>query len=227
MEDALYEIESMRRFAGLKITDSIPDETTIHNFRHLLEQNYLGEKLFETINQQLTEEGMMLKEGTIVDATIISAPTSTKNKNKSRDPEMHQTKKGNEWKFGMKMHIGTDDALGLIHSVETSSANVHDITAADQLLHGEEDHIWGDSGYVGIEKRSEHEDRDVEWHIARRPSHVKDGLEKLIETTKAKVRAKVEPRFCISKEFLATARFAIVGWKRVEIGFACWQDFTT
>ena len=227
MEDALYEIESMRRFAGLKITDSIPDETTIHNFRHLLEQNYLGEKLFETINQQLTEEGMMLKEGTIVDATIISAPTSTKNKNKSRDPEMHQTKKGNEWKFGMKMHIGTDDALGLIHSVETSSANVHDITAADQLLHGEEDHIWGDSGYVGIEKRSEHEDRDVEWHIARRPSHVKDGLEKLIETTKAKVRAKVEPRFCISKEFLATARFAIVGWKRIEIGFACWQDFTT
>jgi len=203
MEDALYEIESMRKFAELKITGPIPDETTILNFRHLLEQHNLGEKVFRVINKHLEKQGVMLKEGTIVDASIIDAPTSTKNKNGQRDPEMHQTKKGNEWHFGMKMHIGTDDSIGFIHSVEATSANVHDITVADKLLHGEEDRVWGDAGYLGIEKRQEHEDRDVNWFIAKRPGKIrkldKTSDEAQTETLKAQVRAKVEHPFLYVK----------------------------
>lgn len=117
------------------------------NFRHLLERHDLGEKLFHEINKYLKSQGLILREGSIVDASIIPAPTSTKNKARQRDPEMHQTKKGNSWYFGMKMHIGVDDALGLIHSIATTSANVHDITQADKLLHGKEECVWGDAGY--------------------------------------------------------------------------------
>ena len=203
MEDALYEIESMRNFAGLKITGAIPDETTILNFRHLLEKHNLGEKVFKVINKHLEKQGVMLKEGTIVDATIIEAPTSTKNKDRQRDPEMHQTKKGNEWHFGMKMHIGTDDSIGLIHSVETTSANAHDITATDKLLHGKEERVWGDAGYLGVDKREEHEHRDVEWFIAKRPGSIrkmaKDSDAAKTETIKASVRAKVEHPFLYVK----------------------------
>ena len=147
MEDMLYEIESVRRFAGLKLSGPIPDETTILKFRHMLEAHNLGKKLFAEINKYLEEQGLMLREGTIVDASIIAAPKSTKNKEGKRDPEMHQTKKGNEWHFGMKMHIGTDAELGLVHSLTTTSANVHDITEADKLLHGDELDFWGDAGY--------------------------------------------------------------------------------
>lgn len=125
MEDALYEIESMRRFAGLRLNQPIPDETTILKFRHLLETHELGKTVFALINKSLVREGVLLKEGTIVDATIISAPSSTKNSRGQRDPEMSQTKKGNEWHFGMKMHIGVDDATGCIHSVDTTSAKEH------------------------------------------------------------------------------------------------------
>lgn len=142
MEDMLYEVESVRRFVGLKLTGTLPDETTILNFRHLLEKHQLGRKLFEEINRHLNAQGLALKEGTIIDASIISAPTSTKNKNKSRDPEMHQTKKGNEWYFGMKMHIGVDDTLGLVHSIATTAAHVHDIVAGGDLLHGDEQCVW-------------------------------------------------------------------------------------
>ena len=199
MEDALYEIESMRRFAGLRLSDRLPDETTILNFRHLLERHNLGKKLFDEVNRHLRSEGLRLREGSIVDATIIAAPTSTKNKSGKRDPEMHQVKKGNEWHFGMKMHIGVDDALGLIHSVSTTAANAHDITQADQLLHGEEQRVWGDAGYRGVEKRPEHQDRDVDWHIAMRPGKRRQlpegGIEAQAETLKAQVRAKVEHPF--------------------------------
>jgi len=199
MEDALYEIESMRRFAGLRLSGKLPDETTILNFRHLLERHNLGKKLFDTVNNHLSDEGLTLRGGSIVDATIIAAPTSTKNKDGERDPEMHQTKKGNEWHFGMKMHIGVDDALGLIHSVSTTAANVHDITEADRLLHGEEERVWGDAGYQGISKREEHEDRDVDWFIAMRPgkrrSLAKNSDEAKTEFTKAQIRAKVEHPF--------------------------------
>ncbi len=203
MEDALYEIESMRRFAGLKLTAPIPDETTILNFRHLLERHSLGEKLFGLINKHLDHEGVILKEGTIVDATIIEAPTSTKNKEGKRDPEMHQTKKGNQWHFGMKMHIGVDDSMGLVHSVETTSANIHDITMAKQLLHGEEERAWGDAGYLGVENREEHSDSNTDWFVSCRPGKRKkmaSGSDaSKTETLKAQVRAKVEHPFLYIK----------------------------
>ncbi|NRA89272.1 MAG: IS5 family transposase [Rhizobiales bacterium] len=206
MEDALYEIESMRRFAGLSLNQPIPDESTILKFRHLLEKHNLGIALFATINKHLVREGLSLKEGTIVDATIISAPTSTKNKTNKRDPEMSQTKKGNEWHFGMKMHIGVDDATGCIHGINTTSANKHDITSVDKLLHGKEERIWGDAGYIGIEKREEHEGREVEWFIAKRPGKLKvlpkESNERQTERIKAQVRAKVEhPFLWIKKMF--------------------------
>jgi IS5 family transposase len=199
MEDTLYEIESMRRFAGLRLSDNLPDETTILNFRHFLERHKFGQRLFDTIQSHLASQGLKLQEGSIVDATIIAAPTSTKNQTGKRDPEMHQTKKGNEWHFGMKMHIGVDESLGLIHSLTTTPANVHDITQADQLLHGNEERVWGDAGYRGIEKREEHTGRDVDWLIALRPG-VRSKLAKsdplaAAEKSKASVRAKVEHCF--------------------------------
>ncbi|MFM9100708.1 MAG: IS5 family transposase, partial [Cyanobium sp.] len=139
IEDALIEVATMRRFAGIAlITDRIPDETTILAFRHLLEQNDLGEKIFEAVIEHLKANGMAMKQGTIVDATIIAAPSSTKNEKRERDPEMHQACKGKQWHFGMKVHIGVDSESGLIHSVETTAANVHDLTPAAELLHGEE-----------------------------------------------------------------------------------------
>jgi IS5 family transposase len=199
MEDALYEIESMRRFAGLRLSDNLPDETTILNFRHFLEKHKFGRCLFETIQRHLAGQGLRLQEGSIVDASIIAAPTSTKNKSGARDPEMHQTKKGNEWHFGMKLHIGVDETLGLIHSLTTTAANEHDITQADQLLHGKEKRVWGDAGYCGIEKREAHSDRKVAWQIAIRPGKraqfLQDSPETALEKEKASVRAKVEHAF--------------------------------
>ena len=148
MEDTPYEIESMRRFAGIRL-DRVPDETTILDFRHLLERHKLGKKLFHTINSHLDRHGLVLREGSIVDASIIAAPGSTKNKDGKRDPEMHQVKKGNEWHCGVKMHIGVDESLGLIHSLETTPANEHDLNVADKLLHGQETRVWADAGYTG------------------------------------------------------------------------------
>ena len=218
MEDALYEIESMRRFSGLSITSAIPDETTILNFRHLLERHELGKKLFKEINAHLAKQGFDLKEGTIVDASIIAAPTSTKNKQGKRDEEMHQTKKGNAWHFGMKLHIGVDDALGLIHSLETTPANTHDIVVADKLLHGEEKRVWGDAGYTGIEKREEHIDREVDWMIAERPGKRKimdaDSPENQIEKTKASVRAKVEHPFMFIKRIFNYSKVRYKGLQK-------------
>jgi transposase, IS5 family len=199
MEEALYEIESMRRFAGLHL-DRIPDETTILNFRHLLEKKNLVKKLFETINQHLAEQGLSFKEGIIMDATIISAPTSTKNADNARDPEMHQTRKGNQRYFGLKAHIGTDETQGLIHSLENTS----DINVADKLLHGQENPVWGDAGYRGIEKRDEHVSRDVDWQIALRPS-ARAALPNnsplaTVEKIKASMRPKVEHAFRYMKQ---------------------------
>jgi transposase, IS5 family len=217
MEDALYEIESMRRFAGLRL-ERIPDETTILNFRHLLERHGLGKKLFRQINRHLQENGLLLREGSIVDATIIAAPSSTKNREGERDPQMHQVKKGNEWHFGMKMHIGVDDALGLIHSVETTSANEHDITVADKLLHGEERRVWGDAGYVGIEKRTEHEGRETDWLIGLRPGHrrVLEAGSELAEAEriKASVRAKVEHAFFYIKRMFGYSKVRYRGLEK-------------
>ena len=155
MEEALIEVPTMRRFAGIDlISDRIPDETTILTFRHLLEKHDLGEQIFETVKAHLSARGMTMRQGTIVDATLIAAPSSTKNKEGKRDPEMHQTKKGNQWYFGMKVHIGVDKDSGLIHSVVTTAANVHDLTPAAELLHGDEEVIYGDAGYQGHRQKT-------------------------------------------------------------------------
>ena len=155
MEGLLYEAESVRRFAGLRVSEPIPDESTILHFRHLLERRQLGQGLFEEIKGHLVEQGVRLREGTIVDATIIEAPSSTKNRAGQRDPEMRQVKKGNQYHFGMKLHIGVDAETGLVHSLSATSANVHDVTEAPRLLHGGEQRVWGDAGYIGVQKREE------------------------------------------------------------------------
>ena len=199
MEDLLYEAESVRRFVGLRLSGPLPDETTILNFRHLLEERRLGEGLMKEINRHLSSQGLRLREGTIVDASIIEAPSSTKNGACERDPQMRQTKKGNEWHFGMKVHIGVDSETGVVHSMSTTSANVHDVTEAHRLLHGGEKQVWGDAGYQGVAKRDENRGLDVEWRVAMRPGRrrqLEPGSEEAIEERrKASIRAKVEHPF--------------------------------
>ncbi len=149
-EEALYDSRAMRLFVGIDLgSEPVPDETTICNFRHLMEKNNLGDELFRLVNVYLVENGMKLNRGTIVDATIINAPSSTKNKEKSRDPDMHQTRKGNQWYFGMKAHIGVDSKTKLIHSIAVTPANTHDSQVLEDLLHGNETRLWGDSAYTG------------------------------------------------------------------------------
>jgi IS5 family transposase len=170
MEDALIEVPTMRRFAGIDlISDRIPDETTILAFRHLLEKHDLGDQIFEAVKAHLKANGMAMKQGTIIDSTLIAAPSSAKNEKGERDPEMHQTKKGNQWYFGMKVHIGVDKDSGLIHSVQTTTANVYDLTPAAELLHGEETVVYADAGYQGIEKRAEMEGKGIGFRVAMRP----------------------------------------------------------
>ena len=199
MEDLLYEAESVRRFVGLSLSEALPDETTILNFRHLLERQQLGKGLFEEINVHLESQGLRLREGTIVDASIIEAPSSTKNRSGERDPEMHLTKKGNEWHFGMKLHIGVDADTGLVHSVSTTLASAHDVTEAHNLLHGGVRVVWCDAGYQGVHKREENLGRQVDWQVAMRPGQrrkLEPGTDAaLAERMKASVRAKVEHPF--------------------------------
>jgi IS5 family transposase len=156
MEEELYEIASMRQFAGLSLArGTVPDETTILNFRHLLERHGLAREIFDTVKTHLQAAGLLLRQGTIVDATIIAAPSSTKNSTGERDPEMHQTKKGNQWYFGMKAHLAVDAESSLVHSVIGTAANVADVTQAHELLHGHETVAFGDAGYIGVERRAE------------------------------------------------------------------------
>ena len=207
MEDALYEIASMRLFAGLSLDGAIPDHTTIMNFRHLLERHGLARQIFNEVSTWLSEVGVLIKEGTLLDATIIEAPSSTKNKAGKRDPEMHQTKKGNQWHFGMKAHIGVDARTGLTHSFTTTAANEHDLNQAEHLLHGEEGFIFADSGYRGANNREELEEVQADWHIAEIPSKVKalkkhpriNKVRLKTEYLKASIRAKVEHPFRIIK----------------------------
>lgn len=169
MEDALYDSESMRRFADIDLeVDAVPDETTILNFRHLLEKHNPTEKVFEKTQRYLSDKGLLLREGTIVDATIINAPSSTKNQNRSRDKEMHQTKKRNQWYFGMKAHVGTDTKRGLVHRVVVTDASVHDSQVMDDLLHGEESAVYGDKAYADAVKKSEYEAHGISWCINRK-----------------------------------------------------------
>jgi IS5 family transposase len=186
--------------------ESAPDATTLLKFRHLLEAHKLTETIFATIKAHLASQGLMLREGTIVDATIIAAPSSTKNQKGERDPEMHQTKKGNQWHFGMKAHIGVDADSGLVHTVVGTAANVNDVTQAQALLHGDEKEGFGDAGYQGAEKRPEAHGK-VHWNIALRPGKRRaldmskeiDRLCDRLETLKARIRAKVEHPFHIIK----------------------------
>jgi len=200
MEEALYETTILRQFAGLSL-ERIPDETTILNFRRLLEKHELAAGILAVINGYLGDRGLSLRQGTIVDATLINAPSSTKNKDGKRDPEMHQTKKGNQYYFGMKAHIGVDDESGLVHSVVGTAANVADVTQVDKLLHGDENMVGADAGYTGVEKRPEHEGREVIWQIAARRSTYKK-LDKRSALYKARARLRrprlrYEPRSSI------------------------------
>ena len=206
MEEALYEIASMRRFAGLSLSrGALPDETTILNFRHLLERHGLARAIFDTVKVHLQKAGLLLRQGTIVDATIISAPSSTKNSTGERDPEMHQTRKGNQWYFGMKAHVGVDAESSLVHSVIGTAANVADVTKAHELLHGREKMAFGDAGYIGVEKRPERK-RRIEWYVAMKPGQrraLRDTpagrLREKIEHLKAQVRARGEHAFRVVK----------------------------
>ncbi|MCQ2031835.1 IS5 family transposase [Pseudomonas zhaodongensis] len=206
MEEALSETTILRQFAGLSL-ERIPDETTILNFRRLLEKYELAAGILGVINGYLGDRGLSLRQGTIVDATLIHAPSSTKNKEGKRDPEMHQTKKGNQYYFGAKAHIGVDVESGLVHHVHVTAANVADVTQVDKLLHGEENMVAADAGYTGVEKRSEHEGRQVIWQIAaRRSTYEKYGKRSVlykalrrIERAKAQTRSKVEHPFRVLK----------------------------
>jgi IS5 family transposase len=202
MEDALYDIESMRRFADIDIeVDVIPDETTILNFRHLLERHNLTKKIFEKTQRYLSEKGLLLREGTIVDATIINAPSSTKNQDKMRDKEMRQTKKGNQWYFGMKAHVGTDTRRGLAHSVVVTDAAVHDSQVMDELLHGEEQAVYGDKAYASEEKKKEYEARGVKWCVNRKANRGHQLTQKDVECNhkQSQIRAKGEHAFLVVK----------------------------
>lgn len=204
MEEALYEITSLRSFARLSLSEAIPDETTILNFRHMLEESDLAEDILKLVNAHLSRKGLMLKRGSIVDATIIAAPSSTKNSSGQRDPEMHQTKKGNQWHFGMKAHIAVDADSGLVHTVTTTAANEADVEQVADLLHGKEEQVWADAGYRGAQTRVGK--ADLQWHIAARPSDMAKMPEgraktraKKQEHRKASVRAKVEHPFRVIK----------------------------
>jgi IS5 family transposase len=201
-EEALYESRSMCRFAGIDLgREPVPDESTILNFRHLLERHELGDQIFQAVGEYLQAQGMKVASGTIVDATIISAPSSTKNQDKARDPEMHQTKKGNQWYFGMKAHIGVDSKTKQIHSVAATAANVHDSQVLEDLLHGEETRVWGDSAYTGqtdVIRQSAPCAQDFTHEKGRR-NHPLDEAAKARNRTKSKVRAKVEHVFGVMK----------------------------
>ena len=211
VEEALYDSRAMRQFVGIDLgREPVPDETTICKFRHLLETHQLGEQLFARIGAYLATHGLKVSRGTIVDATIISAPSSTKNRTKARDPEMHQTKKGNQWYFGMKAHIGVDSQTKLIHSVAATAAHVHDSQVLPELLHGQETRVGGDAAYSG-------QCDGIRQHAPKAKSFVQtkahrhrplSEAQQARNRTKSKVRAKVEHAFLVIKR--------IFGWTKVR-----------
>ena len=207
MEEALHDMALFRDFAGLgNWNEPVPDETTILRFRRVLEKHKLAPKILETINDLLRSKGLMLRAGTVVDATLIAAPSSTKNTQGERDPEMKQSKKGGQWYFGMKAHIGVDVDSGLVHTVRGTAGSVHDVTEANSLLHGEETVAFGDAGYQGVDKRPDAKS-GVDWNIAMRPgkrraldkSQEVNRLINELEKLKASIRAKVEHPFRVIK----------------------------
>ena len=206
VEEALYDSAAMRRFVGIDLgREPVPDETTVCKFRHLLERHKVAERLFKAVSEHLHERGLKLSQGTIVDATILGAPSSTKSRDKARDPEMRQTKKGNQWYFGMKAHIGVDERTGLVHSVATTAANEADVTQVDKLLHGTEKAVFGDAGYLGAEKRVPAK-RGRRWWIAAKRGTIKAiadaklrAIMDELEQVKASIRAIVEHPFRVVK----------------------------
>ena len=226
-EDAIYDSYAMRKFTDIDfMTETVPDETTLCKFRHLLETNGLNKLFFDAINRVMVQTGHMMKGGTIVDATIINAPSSTKNAEKKRDPEMHQTKKGNEWKFGMKRHIGVDAGSGLVHTITVTAANEHDITQAAALIREDDEVVYGDAGYLGIQKRPEvacdEHLSSIDYRINRRPGklpHVSDNAidwERYVENRKSSVRCKAEHAFRIIKCQFGYKKTVYRGLKKTE-----------
>lgn len=213
VEDAIYDSQALRNFMGIDLSrESVPDATTLMGFRHLLEANDLAQALLVEVNAMLIERGLLMSKGTLIDATLIAAPSSTKNREHARDPEMHQTKKGNQWHFGLKAHIGVDQESGLVHTLVTTAANVSDISQTAALLHGQEESVWADAGYVGVDKRADLQEalaangQEVQWHVAKRRKTVEtmmDGWQKKLaqahEKLKARVRAYVEHPFHVVK----------------------------
>lgn len=221
MEEALFDMPLYRDFAQLDAHGRLPDESTILRFRHRLERHKLAEQMLATVNALLCAKGLQLKEGTIVDATLIAAPSSTKNKDKARDPEMHSSKKGNQWYFGMKAHIGVDADSGLVHTVRGTAGNVSDVVEANSLLHGQETDAFGDAGYQGANKRPD-ASKSVRWHIAMRPGLRRtldkdkpaDALIDQLERTKASIRAKVEHPFRVLKRQFGYVKVRYRGLKK-------------
>ncbi len=213
VEDAIYDSQALRNFMAIDLSqESVPDATTLMGFRHLLEAHDLPQAMLVEVNAMLLERGLLMSKGTLVDATLIAAPSSTKNQAHARDPEMHQTKKGNQWHFGLKGHIGVDRESGLVHTVVTTSANVSDISQTAALLHGQEEDVWLDAGYVGVDKREDMKatlaanGQDVKWRVAKRRKTIEkmaDGWQKKLvqahEKLKARVRAYVEHPFHVVK----------------------------
>jgi len=207
MEEALHDMALFRDFAGLGGWDArLPDETTILRFRHVLEKHKLAPQILQTINDLLHSRGLLLRAGTVVDATLIAAPSSTKNASGERDPEMKQSKKGEQWYFGLKAHIGVDAESGLVHTVRATAGNVNDVIEANALLHGQESEVFGDAGYQGADKRPDARE-GVRWNVAMRPgkrraldpSRESQRLIEKLEKLKASIRAKVEHPFRVIK----------------------------
>lgn len=221
MEEAFFDMPLYREFARLDEVGRVPDESTILRFRHRLEKNKLADAILQEVNELLSQRGLMLKVGTIVDATLIAAPSSTKNKDKERDPEMHSSKKGEQMYFGMKAHIGADADSGLVHTVRGTSGNVHDVVEGNSLLHGQEQVGFGDAGYQGVDKRAD-ANPNVSWHIAMRPgkrraldkNNAADALIDAAEKIKAGIRAKVEHPFRVIKRQFGYVKVRYRGLKK-------------
>jgi IS5 family transposase len=222
MEEALHDVPLFREFAGLdNWATRLPDESTILRFRHLLEKYKMAPQILGVVNELLSRKGLLLKAGTVVDATLISAPSSTKNASGERDPEMHQSKKGNQWYFGMKAHIGVDAESGLVHTVCSTAGNVNDVVQANSLLHGEETDAFGDAGYQGANKRPDAK-AEVTWHIAMRPGRrqaldLSSPLAAMIDQSQqilAGIRAKVEHPFRVIKRQFGFTKVRYRGLKK-------------
>lgn len=226
VEDAIYDSFAMRTFMGINfMEEQVPDATTLLKFRHLIEEHDIGEKIFEDIKKRLDDAGLIMHGGSIVDATIISAPSSTKNAKRERDPEMHQTKKGNQWYHGMKVHAGVDAGTGYVHTIKGTAANVHDSQMMTDVLREDDEVAYGDSGYLGVPNQDKVKEDEhlssIDYRIAKRPSSIKvpdtyKGInwDKKIEHDKSSVRCKVEHIFLIVKRDFGYRKVVYRGIKK-------------